>query len=230
MWRHLFSLERRRQRLLRRAPPGALREFLCVPTPPPSSDHRDLRYLALDFETTGLEPGKGQILSAGYLGLQGGRIQLGSCRHQIVRVRGDIPADSAVVHRITDDRAAAGLDLQTVVEDLLEALAGKVLVAHYAHIEFKFLNAACEQLYGCGLVLPVVDTLALEKRLMDYSGRPIGPGSLRLWAVRERYGLPRYQAHDALIDALACAELFLAQCAYRSRGRRMDLQSLLHRL
>ena len=34
---------------------------------------------------------------------------------------------------------------------------------------------------------------------------------LRLARVRQRYGLPRYGSHNALSDALACAELYVAQ-------------------
>ena len=34
-----------------------------------------------------------------------------------------------------------------------------------------------------------------------------------MWAARGQYGLPRYAAHAALTDALACAELYLAQVA-----------------
>lgn len=33
---------------------------------------------------------------------------------------------------------------------------------------------------------------------------------LRLPRVRERYNLPRYTSHNALSDALACAEAYLA--------------------
>ena len=36
---------------------------------------------------------------------------------------------------------------------------------------------------------------------------------MRLWTARERRGLPVYRAHEALTDALACAELYLAQRA-----------------
>ena len=44
-------------------------------------------------------------------------------------------------------------------------------------------------------------------------------GSLRLWTARGQYGLPHYPAHQALTDALACAELYLAQTAeLRDRG------------
>ncbi len=68
----------------------------------------------------------------------------------------------------------------------------------------------------------MVDTLELEARfhrhrrarmLATMLGR--APASLRLDASRRRYRLPRYSAHHALTDALATAELFLAQVGYR---------------
>ena len=60
----------------------------------------------------------------------------------------------------------------------------------------------------------VVDTLDLERRVVAGGwGRDAGAGALRLWAARERHGLPVYRAHEALTDALACAELYLAQRA-----------------
>ena len=52
--------------------------------------------------------------------------------------------------------------------------------------------------------------------------------SLRLWTARERYGLPSYRAHECLIDAIACAELYLAQVAeMRSQGNEVTLTRLL---
>ena len=38
--------------------------------------------------------------------------------------------------------------------------------------------------------------------------------SIRLNASRERYGLPVYQGHHALVDALATAELLQAQISH----------------
>ncbi|TDA74648.1 3'-5' exonuclease, partial [Halomonas marinisediminis] len=40
------------------------------------------------------------------------------------------------------------------------------------------------------------------------------PASVRLGQSRERYGLPAYQPHHALTDALATAELLQAQIQY----------------
>ena len=50
----------------------------------------------------------------------------------------------------------------------------------------------------------------------------------RLWTARERYGLPTYRAHECLIDAIACAELYLAQVAeMRSQGDEVTLARLI---
>ena len=55
---------------------------------------------------------------------------------------------------------------------------------------------------------------------MGFTADP-SPERLRLWGARERYGLPEYRAHDPLVDALACAELYLAQVSeLRDRGAR----------
>jgi DNA polymerase-3 subunit epsilon len=48
--------------------------------------------------------------------------------------------------------------------------------------------------------------LAVRKR----RDQPIKQGELKLSALRSRYNLPRYTAHNALIDACATAELMLA--------------------
>jgi DNA polymerase-3 subunit epsilon len=60
----------------------------------------------------------------------------------------------------------------------------------------------------------VVDTFELERRVVAGGwGAEPARGALRLWTARERRGLPVYRAHEALTDALACAELYLAQRA-----------------
>ena len=57
----------------------------------------------------------------------------------------------------------------------------------------------------------MVDTFAIERRHMEkMSTYPRGE-DLRLARVRARYGLPQYSNHQALTDALPCAELYLAQ-------------------
>ncbi len=50
-----------------------------------------------------------------------------------------------------------------------------------------------------------------RQRWRQWLGVP--PASIRLDDSRQRYGLPSYSAHHAKVDAMATAELFIAQVA-----------------
>jgi len=217
----------RRRWALRRTPAAPLRDYLEVPFPKPSADYQDLEFLAIDLETTGLDPKRDVILSVGWVGVERNCIDLGSACHRLVRIARSIPETSAVIHQITDDQAARGERLDDVLAELLKKLAGKVMIAHYASVEKGFLNAACRQIYGVGLPLLVIDTQALAKRTFERRHIAFKDTDLRLHALGEGYNLPRYGVHNALNDALAAAELFLAQTSYRDRGKGVPLRDFL---
>ncbi|MBM6399188.1 DNA polymerase III subunit epsilon [Phycicoccus sp. MQZ13P-5] len=203
----------RRERAARKAAPGPLRDLLTAPGPGPDTALRDLPLLAVDIETTGLDATTDRVLSVGWVPVDGGRIDLGGAGGHVVSDAGEV-GRSATVHGLTDDALARGIPLEEVVAALLGALAGRVLLAHFARIETEFLGAACRRLWGAGLPLEVVDTFELERRALGGGWDAASdPGALRLWTARARYGLPVYRAHEALTDALACAELYLAQRA-----------------
>lgn len=220
-------LDWRRRWQLRRTPPGPLRDYLTHPLPPVGRDYRETEILAIDLETTGLDTVRDLILSVGYVALRGNLIDLGSARHRVVRIDRSIPEASAVIHQITDDQSARGLELVDVMTELLAELAGKVLLAHHATIECGFLGNACRRLWGGGLPVRVIDTQVLAHRSLERRQIPFTPSDLRLYALSERYNLPRYGAHNALADALAAAELFLAQASHRDLGKGVPLRDLL---
>jgi DNA polymerase III subunit epsilon len=209
------SPEQRRERALRAAAPGPLRDHLAVPLPGLGTPLADARLLAVDIETTGLDPRRDRVLSLGWVPVDGGRVVLGGAGRVVVRDEGGAGVgQSATVHGLTDDRLADGVPLEAAVARLLAALTGRVLLAHFARIETGFLSAACERVWGAGLPCVVVDTFDLERRVVAGGwGAEPERGALRLWTARERRGLPVYRAHEALTDALACAELYLAQRA-----------------
>ena len=213
------SVADRQRRALRDAAPGPLADLLRAGAPDPDTPLDRLPLLALDLETTGLDPARDRVLSAGWVPVDGRRVDLAGARRWVVSDAGEV-GQSATVHRLTDDELTGGVPLEDVVADLLAALSGRVLLAHFARVETEFLSAACRRLWGAGLECAVVDTLELERRAVSGAWGPAPEaGALRLWAARDRYGLPRYRAHEALTDALACAELYLAQTA-REPGRR----------
>jgi DNA polymerase-3 subunit epsilon len=203
-----------------------VRDYLSSPPPGPRTDVSDLRLLALDLETTGLDPSTDHILSVGFVPIDGRQVVLSGAEHLLCRADVEV-GQSAAVHGITDDALAGGIDLRTLVERVAAALTGRVLLAHHAAIETGFLSAACERELGVPLPMTAVDTMELQSRVLrSHAGEDLPPGALRLTTARAHLGLPRYAAHEALTDALACAELYLAQVDRLSGGQPMSLKAL----
>lgn len=222
------SLDWRRRRLLKRTPTGPLRQYLSAPFPDLNLSWDQVEFVALDLETTGFDPATDAIVSVGMVRLQGPRIDLGSAQHRVIQIQQQpLSERSIVVHGLTHDAVAAGEPLSDVIRDVLAQLAGKVLLAHYATMELGFLRAACEQLYGGGFLAPVVDTQRLALQWLERRAKHYTVKDLRLFNLRDRYNLPKYQAHNALNDALGTAELFTAQMAERSPGRPLKLKAIL---
>lgn len=219
-WLWVFA----RQRLLRRAPPGPLRTLLAEPWPEAASDANAAALLAVDFETTGLDPSSDALVSAAWVPIDSGRIELSSARHHVVRApEGKLTGDSIRVHGVSHDRAARGVALADVLEELLEALRGRVLVAHHAPLDAAFLCEACRAVLGGALAWPCIDTL----KLLEVQGlrrqQPVRAAELRLSAARARFALPSYPPHSALWDAVGAAELWLALAAAWSGTGKLPL-------
>ena len=80
-----FGTDRRRARLADQAPAGPVRDYLSTPGPAPRTDVSELPLLALDLETTGLDPRTDQILSVGFVPVDGLRIELGGAEQILCR-------------------------------------------------------------------------------------------------------------------------------------------------
>lgn len=201
-WRFRRGLER-----LAQSDVPALRNYARADWPERSAPARQARFIALDFELDGLKD-NAHLLQAGWVPFTVEGIDLGGARAFDIRSGKRLDDAAVTIHGIGEQRAREGAPLTDVVAALLGDLAGTVIVAHGASIERGALQGAVRKLHGAALPVRAVCTLAIERHL---SPRLTGTGSYRLGAARNRHGLPDYDAHDALTDALAAAELFLAQ-------------------
>lgn len=226
-WGFGRSTQVQQAKLAKRAPSGPLQDYLRTPLPVPATPLAQAGLLAVDIETTGLDPDRDQILSIGFVPVDGPAITLSGAGQFLVRPSTDV-GESARFHGLTDDALTTGVPLPDALAALLGVLSGRVLLAHHAAIETEFLNSACQRVYGASVHFAVVDTMALQFGLLSRGFADEPPtGSLRLWAARGQYGLPHYAAHEALTDALACAELYLAQIAELQAGHALTLKAVL---
>ena len=184
----------------------------------------DTGFLVVDLETSSLSVKEGEILSIGWVAIDHGKIQMNSAQHLLLKNSHSV-GHSATIHHLRDCQLESGLTLEQACYAFMQAAMGRVLVFHHSPMDLSFLNHHSQAVFGAKLYLPVVDTLQLEKKHRDHIGQPIKSGDLTLANIRTRYGLPAYPAHNALTDALATAELVLAQIAHK--GSRCSVSSLL---
>lgn len=211
--------------LAARVPDGGLRRFLAATSPSRRTPLGEARLLALDLETTGLNAASDHIISVGMIDVDGLSVPLGSARNMLVLPDVTV-GHSATIHQLTDDELAArGVPLAEALDAAFDRLAGRVLLAHHAAVEVGFLTAAVRRLYAVTIDIPAVDTLRLGQHALG-ADQEHPADALRLWRLRRRSGLPAYRGHDAVVDALACAELYLALAQELDLG---DLGAALRR-
>ncbi|MEC8426935.1 MAG: 3'-5' exonuclease [Pseudomonadota bacterium] len=192
-----------------------------------SRDWREQDFLVVDTETSALSVDEGELLSIGWVVVSGGKVRLESAEHLLLATQESV-GQSASIHLLRDCELEDGMGHGEMMKHFLEVAAGKVLVFHHAHLDIGFLDLLCKTLYGSRLLLPVADTMELEKRKLLRQDKSLQNGALRLSSCRERYGLPDYPAHNALMDALATAELFIGHVT--KKGMRVKTKEVLELL
>ena len=184
------------------------------------------RYIVIDLELTGLDPKQHEIVSIAWLLIDNQCIKLSQAQHAINK---DVQRleQSPVYHGIAQQDIAKGQSLATILAALSAHFADAIIVFHNATLDWGFLKQAL-QTHGL-MIQPklILDTFHIEKTRLHHQGHEIGLDDLTLSACRARYQLPNYSTHNALTDAMATAELLLAQCHQISRGKELKLAALV---
>lgn len=188
----------------------------------------DIKLLALDIEMTGLDSKKDQMVSIGVIPIINAKIQPKLAQYKLIKIQGTV-GQSAVIHGVLDRHLTNALPLQEVLQWLFEQCKDKVIVAHYASLDLQFLQQSLVGAEKQSFALFAIDTLLIDKKRELRKHQSLNTSSLRLNACRERYNLPIYNAHNALTDALACAELLLAQLSKMGGLDKVTLQQLLNK-
>ncbi|WP_261818105.1 3'-5' exonuclease [Vibrio gallicus] len=180
-------------------------------TPEIATTAWELDYIVLDFETTGLDSKQDRILSIGWVILSDRKIDLASAEHYYINQESLVKPETAVINHITPQMLDDGISIHEAMMAFFEAARGKIVVAHGCIVETRFILQYLKEHYHMPeLPLWWVDTMCIEKNMAK--ARQQQDIDVTLASSRARYGLPEYSCHNALIDAVATAELLMAQC------------------
>ena len=159
---------------------------------------QNMLFAAVDLETTGLDPKQDQIIEIG--------IQIFDSENMLDQFSMliDPNLDVGIPVHITDLTGITSADLEgqpnieSVMSDVTKLLEGKIIVGHNVGFDLNFLSAA-----GFELINRAFDTWELAY-VLDFDSPDYS-----LETLLSRHNIYRAQAHRALDDAKATAELFL---------------------
>lgn len=191
---------------------AAAAAYESAPLPSMGTAWREAPLCALDFELTGLDLERDEIISFGAVPVDGGIVRLAGSVSGLVRPEREIGEASIRVHTIRAIDLERAPQLADAIGPLLALLAGRALIVHTAAVERTHLGRAL-RLLGTRMRGAVIDTDVLG-RLWLYGRDGRLRRHLSLSELAGALGLPADRPHDALSDALTTAQVFIALASH----------------
>lgn len=174
---------------------------------PPELEHlQDRTFVALDLETTGLNPQRDAIIEVGAVKFQG--LEVIGTFQSLVNPYRDLPDFIQRLTGISQKNVDGAPSFAGVAGELRDFLGSFPLVGHNLSFDLNFLSA-----HGLQLTNEVYDTMDLASVLLPSFT------SYSLARLAAEVGADHSRAHRALEDARATHGVFLSLVA---RGREMD--------
>lgn len=171
---------------------------------------QDVPLLAIDLELTSLNTNTAAITSIGWIAGMNGQVDLKSAFYQVINTPADLQ-QSPVIHGLTAEHIANGNELEPALQVLQSMLHSHLWVFHHAPLDMPILTRemSLRKIDYSGLL--TLDTLSLDKYILDRAQTVFSRHSFTLADCRHRYQFPPAPAHNALDDAMATLELAFAQ-------------------
>lgn len=203
-------------------PPTAARAvhvWRALPHIPESTPIEQVRFAAVDTETSGLDPRRDRLLSIGAVAVERMRLTPHKAFSAVLRNEAPTTRANVVVHGLTPARQAAGEPPERVLGEFLEFVGKAPCVAFHAPFDRAVLDRALRTELGVRPTNPWIDLAALAPALFPEAR--LAHGGLDDWLTYFRIRVRK--RHDAIHDAQSAAELFLIMLA---RAGQRDISTL----
>ena len=166
-----------------------------------------MRHVAVDVETTGLNPNAGdRVISIGCVELVE-RQFTGRKFHRLIDPQRPIPEESSRVHGISDEQVAGQPKFADLAGEFLDFVRGAHLLGHNVEFDLGFLDAELRRAgrkEDLGEICEATCTLKMARARYPTKPNNLDALSLRLGVASRQRGY-----HDALEDARLTASVWL---------------------
>lgn len=183
----------------------------------------NIRFVALDTETTGFDYDNDRILCIGAVAIKGNRI-LVSDSFEVYLKQNVFNKETVKIHGIRRNGKEVKVSEEEALIQFLAYLDDAVIVAHHTNFDVTMINRALERLNVGPLISKQLDTNYIHKKIFC-------PNNFKkvftLDELCERYSIKMHDRHTASGDALLTAQLFLKLLAKFKKNHGINLNNLI---
>ncbi len=180
-------------------------------------------YIALDLETTGLNPKKDRIIEIGAAKIIDGKIvdKFDTLVNAEIKLEPTVTKITGITQEMMED----GMDSKQAVKELVEFCEEYTLLGHNIQFDFSFVKRNAVNM-GFSFEKMGIDTLKLARRFLP----ELEKRSLEY--LCEYYKIDHINAHRAYCDALATKELYdiLTDSFYNVDAKAFDSYKLIYQV
>jgi DNA polymerase-3 subunit epsilon len=183
----------------------AVQAWQALPAPDRHMLTASARFLVVDTETSGLDPGSAQLLSIGACRVESGALLLAPSFEVSVRPGTPSADENILVHGIGRQHQLEGTSAADALCEFLQFAGRPVLVGFHAPYDAMVLRRAVRAELGIDFDDEWLDLAVLLPAL--FPDLVAAAWDLDRWLAQ--FGVPNYARHSALADACATGELLL---------------------
>ncbi|MBE5735814.1 MAG: hypothetical protein E7356_00425 [Clostridiales bacterium] len=156
--------------------------------------------VVFDFETTGIEASRCEIIEIGAVKVSGGRIT--ETFETLIKPSTSIPDEITGITGINDEMVANAPNIKQVLPDFYKFCYGCTIMAYNIDFDYKFLSIAGQKM-GYVFDNEQIDVLYLSRMFIP------GLKKFNLTSACKALGISLENAHRAVHDAMATAEVVI---------------------
>lgn len=166
-------------------------------------------FVALDLETTGLNPESDKIIEIAAIKYI--NFNISDTLHTLINPKIEIPNYITSINGISNDMVKSKPTIEQVFPKLIKFIEDLPIVAHNAGFDGKFIKYSSFYLYNEDIINNIfIDTVKIAKKL--YPQLP----NHKLETIKNFYGL-NLKSHRAYDDTLVAAKIYMDYCK-KQRG------------
>lgn len=168
----------------------------------------DTTYVAIDCETTGLDPATAELVSIAAVEITGNRVLRSRALHIRLQAPDSLSADSIRIHRLRPVDLSGGDEVHEALRQLLAFVGNRPLVGWCLAFDIAMINRYLVPQFGFALPNRRIELTQLYQRHLRRTKPDLAP-DLRFEAMADALQVPVTARHSALGDAVMSALMYV---------------------